>query len=518
MQEQAHPDRFGRYEIVRQLGEGAMGVVYEGRDPKLGRRVAIKTARHELMSSGAMTEELMHRFLREAQAAGALNHPNIVTIYDVGEDGGVSYIAMEYLEGSDLRDVIAVRQRFSGEEFVNLGAVIAEALSAAHAQGIVHRDVKPANIFLQADGRVKITDFGIARVSDSTLTQEGTLIGTPHYMSPEQFMGQRVDGRSDLFSVAVILYELLTGEKPFSGEAISTVMHQCLKVIPIPPEELNFAVPKPLGDVVMKAMNKRPDGRYPDGRALAAALRESLKPSPNPSVLGFTPAALEGERTVIVPSDDLGATTPSSAPPAGVEGAMETGRLEVSVKEGISPPLSPTPPTGGLSRRKAVEGIAAVLAVCIVVIVGWRLLSGGPEVVVPPEDGAVAPGPVRVSVEVFLARDLDAYLEVDSAMAARGAEPGESGDSLYDAVSRLEQSDRIVRVPGATVSVRNAADNAVLGESVTDSDGQCSVALKGSPPNVVFVVRHGAFDREIPMQGEKRWQRTQYFVVRDQSS
>ena len=515
MQEQAHPDRLGRYEIVRKLGEGAMGVVYEGRDPKLGRRVAIKTARRELMSRGAMTEELMQRFLREAQAAGALNHPNIVTIYDVGEEGDVSYIAMEYLEGSDLRDVIADRRRLSVEEIVNLGAVIAEALSAAHAQGIVHRDVKPANIFVQTDGRVKITDFGIARVSDSTLTQEGTLIGTPHYMSPEQFMGQRVDGRSDLFSLGVILYELLTGEKPFSGEAISTVMHQCLKVNPIPPEELNFAVPKPLSDVVMKAMSKRPDGRYPDGHALAAALRESLNSNPDPRVLGCTPAAIEGEQTVIVPSENLGATTPSSAPPPGVEEAIATGRLDVSVNEDISPPLSPTPPSGAFSRRTAIMGIAAALGVFIVVIAGWWLLAKGSEVITPKENGASVTGPIRVSVEVFLARDLDAYLEVDSAMAARTSESGENGDSLYAAVTRLEQSGRIVRVPGASVSVRNAADNAVLGEAVTDSEGQCSVTVNAAPPNVIFDIRYGVFEREIPMQGQSRWQRTQYFAVRD---
>ncbi len=514
MQEQAHPDRLGRYEIVRKLGEGAMGVVYEGRDPKLGRRVAIKTARRELMSSGAMTEELMQRFLREAQAAGALNHPNIVTIYDVGEEGDVSYIAMEYLEGSDLRDVIADRRCLSVEEVVNLGAVIAEALSAAHAQGIVHRDVKPANIFVQTDGRVKITDFGIARVIDSTLTQEGTLIGTPHYMSPEQFMGQRVDGRSDLFSLGVILYELLTGEKPFSGEAISTVMHQCLRVDPIPPEDLNFAVPKPLGGVVMKAMSKRPDGRYPDGRALAAALREILKPDPDPSVLKCTPAASEGERTVIVPSDNLGATTLSSAPPPGVEEAIETARLDVSVKEDISPPLSPTP-SGASSRHRALMGIAAVLAVFIVVLAGWLLPARDAEVTTPKGNGVPATVPIRVSVEVFLARDLDTYLEVDSAMAARTAESGENGDSLYAAVARLEQSGRIVRVPGASVSVRNATDNTVLGEAVTDSDGQCSVTVNATPPNVIFDIRHGAFEREIPMQGERRWQRTQYFAVRE---
>lgn len=511
MQEQAHPEKLGRYEIVRKLGEGAMGVVYEGRDPKLGRRVAIKTARRELMADGAMADELMQRFLREAQAAGILNHPNIVTIYDVGEEGNMAYIAMEYLEGADLRDSIAARQRLSIEEIVNTGAVIAEALAVAHAQGIVHRDIKPANIFVQSGGGIKITDFGIARVSDSTLTQEGTLIGTPHYMSPEQFMGQRVDGRSDLFSTAVILYEMFTGEKPFTGEAISTVMHQCIKVDPIPPEELNFSVPKSLGRVVMKAMSKRADERYADGHALAAALRESIKPNPDLKILGFDSAARAAADTVIAPSLDLGATMPSSTPPPGVM-AVE------------GQPPSPAPATGLVRRRNALIGaLVAAAGLMMAVIATWAFLSR-PLAGDATEDKGISPlvTPVqetaRIPVEVFLTQDLNAYLQVDSAMFARGASTDLANDPLHGTITQLEQSGSIVRVAGASVSVLDAEDNTPLGEAVTDSEGQCSLSLQAAPPNLVFVVRYGALERKVEVQGAIHWKRAQYFVLRDQNS
>ncbi len=188
-----------------------MGVVYEGRDPKIGRRVAIKTARRDVMEQSGMGDEMMARFLREAQAAGQLNHPNIITIYDADEEAGIAYIAMEFVEGEDLRDLVLRRQSLEVADIVEIGATVCDALAIAHDKGIFHRDIKPANIIMAPGMPLKIADFGIAHVSDSTLTQDGALIGTPHYMSPEQFMGQRLDGRSDLFSVAGMLYEMLTG-------------------------------------------------------------------------------------------------------------------------------------------------------------------------------------------------------------------------------------------------------------------------------------------------------------------
>jgi len=279
------PEKLGRYSLEGELGKGAMGIVYEGRDPNIGRRVAIKTARRDVLESSGNADELLERFLREAKAAGTLNHPNIITIYDAATDGDTTYIAMEYIEGCDLRDWIKARTARPVEDYVALMATLAEALAYAHANGVVHRDIKPANILMPKDGPPKIADFGIARLADSELTQQGALIGTPHYMSPEQFMGQRIDGRSDLFSLAVILYELATGERPFGGEQMSTIMHHVTRTEPVVPHTLNPAVPHYLSEVLLRALAKAPQDRYADGHALAAALRECLKPQPDPAIL-----------------------------------------------------------------------------------------------------------------------------------------------------------------------------------------------------------------------------------------
>ena len=312
------PSKLGRYEIVGELGKGAMGVVYEGNDPNIGRRVAIKTARRDVLEASGMAEEMMERFLREAKAAGALNHPNIITIFDADEQDGMAYIAMEFLEGGDLKRVLEVRSKLDISDIVDIGATVCEALAVAHAQGIVHRDIKPANILMPDNAPLKVADFGIAHVSDSNLTQDGAMIGTPHYMSPEQFMGQKLDGRSDQYSVGIILYELLTGEKPFTGEALSTVMHHCLKTVPVPPKELNFAVGDTLNQVVMKMLAKGPQERYADANATAAALRESIKENPDPAILGLALPSADATLQAASPPVEAGATMAMSAPPAGV--------------------------------------------------------------------------------------------------------------------------------------------------------------------------------------------------------
>jgi len=279
------PKRLGRYVILREIGKGAMGIVYEGRDPNIDRRVAIKTARRDVMEASGMADEMMQRFLREARAAGSLNHPNIITIYDASETDDVAWIAMEYLVGRDLRQILRESATLPQEEIAAIGAEVCEGLAVAHDAGIVHRDVKPANIMVLENGAIKVTDFGIAHVADSNLTLDGSLIGTPHYMSPEQFMGQPVDARSDLFSVGILLYELLTGAKPFNGEALSTVMHQVVKSSPAEPRALNADVSDALYAVITKALSKRPQDRYQDGRIMARALRECLKPNPDMAII-----------------------------------------------------------------------------------------------------------------------------------------------------------------------------------------------------------------------------------------
>ena len=322
------PRKLGRYEIIRELGKGAMGIVYEGLDPVINRRVAIKTARSDVMQIGGRGQEMMARFLREAHAAGALNHPGIITIYDAAEEDGLAYIAMEYFENGNLQDYIKQHGPLGVEDTVQIGATICRALHAAHDAGVIHRDIKPANIMVRQDGTIKVADFGIAHVSDSTLTQDGALIGTPAYMSPEQFIGHKTDGRSDLFSVAIMLYEMLTGEKPFPGETFNAVMHKVIKTEPVPPAELNPAVNESLNRVMLKALRKNPGQRYQTGNVLAEALCESLKANPDPAILGvvssppsdtvITPPKISAN-TMELPDPDHVPTTLMGTPPPNIE-------------------------------------------------------------------------------------------------------------------------------------------------------------------------------------------------------
>lgn len=268
------PRRIGRYEIVGEIGEGAMGKIYEGRDPTLNRRVAIKTIRSLSGLSASSNERMRQRFLHEAQAAGALNHPNIVTIYQADEAGPYSYIAMEYLEGKTFEEVIAREAPLALERIVKLLVPVCEALAYAHTHGVVHRDVKPANIMLTRAGAVKLMDFGIAHIFSSSLTQEGALLGTPNYMSPEQIRGEKVDGRSDIFALGVVAYEMATRNRPFLGESMATISHGILAGATIPPSELNANLPAGFDRLVQKALQKDRAVRYATAHEFAVALAE----------------------------------------------------------------------------------------------------------------------------------------------------------------------------------------------------------------------------------------------------
>src|SRR5262245_31880430 len=241
--------KLGKYEIRGTLGRGAMGIVYEGFDPIIERRVAIKTIA-KLSMDPSESAELLGRFKREAQAAGRLNHPGIVSIHDYGEDDGLAFIAMEFIQGNELRTHFDSHQRFVLTHIVRIMCDILDALDHAHRNGVVHRDIKPANIMISDEGRVKIADFGVAKIESSTMTQVGMRIGTPAYMSPEQHQGLPVSGRSDLFSAGVILYEFLTGERPFTGDGHS-IIRQVLLQDPVPPSEINLDIPRALDAVTM---------------------------------------------------------------------------------------------------------------------------------------------------------------------------------------------------------------------------------------------------------------------------
>ena len=269
--------KYGRYEIVEQIGKGAMGVVYKARDPQINRMVALKVLREDRVTS----EDFVQRFLREAMAIGRLSHPNIVTVYDIGSDNGTVYIAMEFLEGSPLNE--AIRERKPDAQWIaGIAIQLAESLAYAHSKGIVHRDIKPSNIILTPSGQVKITDFGIAHIEDPDMTQQthaGQILGTPVYMSPEQVAGQRLDGRSDLYSLGVILYEITVGRRPYSGENITAIFRAITQDNPVPPSEADPGVPKALSDLIVKGMHKNIDERFQSGTDMAAAFRNFIKES-----------------------------------------------------------------------------------------------------------------------------------------------------------------------------------------------------------------------------------------------
>jgi len=263
----------GRYELSEELGRGAMGVVYKAHDPVIGRTVAVKTLRLSEEGTGMTHEELISRFQTEARAAGLLSHPNIVVVYDAGEEEGLFYITMEYVEGRSLQALLDSRQAFPLPRVMRVMEHACSALEFAHQHNVVHRDIKPANLMLAPDDTLKITDFGTAKILQFGTAMTQQVIGTPSYMSPEQVKGRRVDGRSDIFSLGVILYELVTGEKPFPGRNITTVIYKIVNEDPIPPRELDSTIHPGLSNVITRALAKEPGARYQSCREMMDALR-----------------------------------------------------------------------------------------------------------------------------------------------------------------------------------------------------------------------------------------------------
>jgi eukaryotic-like serine/threonine-protein kinase len=262
----------GRYEIISELGRGAMGVVYKARDPLIDRLVAIKTINLQSLPP-EKRKEYEARFYQEAKAAGRLSHPNIITVHDLGETHGIAYIAMELLEGKELQHLIEDGKHLSVDEALNIAIQVAAGLAYAHEHGVIHRDIKPSNIMVLKGKRVKIADFGIARMETSLLsTQTGMVMGSPLYMSPEQIKSERIDFRSDIFSLGIVLYQMLTGKLPFGGDNAHSVMYQIVQEDPPKPSSLNSDVPDSLDTIISKCLAKSPVERYQDANELGKAL------------------------------------------------------------------------------------------------------------------------------------------------------------------------------------------------------------------------------------------------------
>lgn len=263
----------GRYEVLEELGQGAMGIVYKARDPKINRLLAIKTIRFSDEFDEKGVDDVKMRFLREAEIAGQLSHNSIVSIYDVGEDFDLTYLAMEYLNGDDLQKFCRKGTLLPLRKVLYIIAETGLALDYAHAQGVIHRDVKPGNIMLLKNGRVKVTDFGIAKAMSTSQTKSGIILGTPNYMSPEQINGQELDGRSDIFSLGVVFFEMLTGRLPFQGKSLANLFYQITQAKHLSPREINPKVPKPCEQIIDRALTKDPDQRFQRGSDLAKYVR-----------------------------------------------------------------------------------------------------------------------------------------------------------------------------------------------------------------------------------------------------
>ena len=264
----------GRYEIIRPIGKGAMGEVFLGRDPNINRLTAIKTVHFGETFAPEDIEQIKGKFFREAESAGTLSHPHIVTIYDAGEDGDSAYIAMEFLEGSTLLRFARRQRLLPLRRFIRYMVQVAEALEYAHSQGVIHRDIKPANIILMQSGQIKITDFGIAHIATSSQTQTGVVKGTPYYMSPEQFSGQKVDGRSDIFSLGTTMFQLLTGTLPFYAESPALLMNQIMNFPHPNPRAINPRIVPQMVAIIDKALAKERESRYQSAKSLSRDLQQ----------------------------------------------------------------------------------------------------------------------------------------------------------------------------------------------------------------------------------------------------
>jgi serine/threonine protein kinase len=358
--------KLGRYELIRVLGKGAMGVVYEGRDPNLDRRVAIKTVKVENLSEEAAAE-YEHRFRTEARSAARLQHPNIVSVYDSDRDADIAFLVMEYIQGDDLKHYLDRGVRYSLEQSLKMIRDLLSALDYAHKAGIVHRDIKPANLLIEPGGRVKLTDFGVARIQDSgdaTRTQ-GSMVGTLKYMAPEQVQGQKIDSRADLFSVGVVLYQLLTDKRPFDGDNDFSIIHQIIGHNPPPPSSVNGRLPSALDAVVARALAKNRDERFATARDFAVALQSAIRRAEDQTVvppadpLKKVEVAATGSRAGrSVPGN---ATTPGgmTTPSAGTVSSV-TQELELVYWKDVKDSTDPEELLGFLEKFPA--GIYADLA------------------------------------------------------------------------------------------------------------------------------------------------------------
>jgi serine/threonine-protein kinase len=387
------PERFGRYEVIDEIGDGAMGRVYRAWDPAVSRVVAVKTVKTEYLTRDT-ADEYLKRFHREAQSAGGLNHPAIVRVFDLGDD----YLVMELVEGRTLHRVIRDEGRLAPAETLRLLAPVADAVDHAHRAGIVHRDIKPANIMVQPDGQPKLMDFGVAKIEASVMTTAGQVLGSPSYMSPEQIAGLDVTGRSDLYSLAVVAYEMLTGQPPFQGRSITQVIYKVMHEAPPPPRQWNAALPARYDGVFARALAKDPAARFPTAGELVAALdiqeleyalSEAAEP-PSPTATRATPG--DDEPTMLASTPPRPEARKGRWLALGAAGLLATVAVAwLGLRRAPADPAQVPEPSPALASPAAARATPAPLATTPAPSAPRRARSAPPVTTLAP--AALAPAP-----------------------------------------------------------------------------------------------------------------------------
>lgn len=367
------PQDIGRYQVLESVGFGAMGAVYKAFDPLIKRTLAIKTIRLDIPRQSPQYKSFIDRFYHEARISGTLSHPNIVTLFDIGEEGGLPYLAMEFVAGDTISALLEKGTRFKPEKVIGLVSQVASAIDYAHSKGVIHRDIKPSNLMLYEGDKVKVTDFGIAKLIDAEMTQSGTLLGTPSYMSPEQAMGEKLDGRSDIFSLGVCAFEMLSGEQPFPGTNVTSILYKLVHVDPIEPTDLEMhgLVPQKWHDVFGRVLAKKPDDRYQTatefvqdleyclGSWFGAVPDMTLAESADSTLAGKMAAAVEAAAP---PEDEPVEVTVAMVapkfPPAEFEGTVVMAASPASAP--VSEPAPPPPPAE--SAASVMEGTVMMAA------------------------------------------------------------------------------------------------------------------------------------------------------------
>jgi len=472
------PERFGRYEVIDEIGDGAMGRVYRAWDPAVNRVVAVKTVKAEYLTRDT-AEEYLRRFRREAQSAGGLNHPAIVRVFDLGDD----FLVMEFVEGRTLHRVIRDEGRLAPEEALRLLAPVAEAVDHAHRAGIVHRDIKPANIMVQPGGPPKLMDFGVAKIEASVMTTAGQILGSPSYMSPEQIAGENVTSRSDLYSLAVVAYEMLTGQPPFQGKTITQVIYQVMHEAPPPPRRWNAGLPARYDEIFARALAKDPAARF--------------------ATAGEFVAALDIKELEYMLTEPVATAPPAVTPPGDDSPTILT-----------LPPAAPARATPDRGPRRLMLAVAGLLAL---VATSWLVLRRAPtepaEAAAPlptiapaaappaaPTPGAAIPAPVTRPRVAPVAKATPLPVPTTPPLPTPTPTP-----------TPVVEGELVELGPGVTPPVRISGDSAIYPERARQMKlrGSVLVALivdeNGLPTGLQVVESAGPILDEVVLKAVRTW-------------